>query len=213
MRSFGANTTHHSPPKLIQKTTQNCLEIKTRRANFFFTWWDSVNLAAMALVGLCKSRVYFCRLRLIKRNTGRRPVRLKWYKNQHQLRHSGATARFWPISSDATTQVYVAPRSGALANPPHEQPRRTKRYMWVSLAWPGVAVRPNASWIATARTSRSLNRPIPRSRASAPPWPPCAPPCRLRANFHCASRRKGLFAAAPRRQKRYKALQSGASYR
>ena len=126
------------------------------------------------------------------------------YHQSASLAHSG---------DPETAQVYVAAAAGALANEPHEQPHRTARHMWVSLAWPGVAVRPNASWIATARTSRSLNRPIPRSRASAPPWPPCAPPCRLRANFHCASRRKGLFAAAPRRQKRYKALRSGASHR
>ena len=140
-------------PKLVQHSRN-----QNEACQLFYHLVGSAHLAAMALVGLCKSRVYFCRLRLIKRNTGRRPVRLKWYKNQHQLRHSGATARFWPISSDATTQVYVAPRSGALANPPHEQPRRTKRYMWVSLAWPGVAVRPNASLIATARPSCSLNR-------------------------------------------------------
>jgi hypothetical protein len=42
-------------------------------------------------------------------------------------------------------QVYIAATANALANQAHEQLRRTKRYMWVSLAWPGVAVRPNAS--------------------------------------------------------------------
>ena len=192
---------------------QNLPRNQNEAANFFFTWWDSVISTRMRLVGLCHLGVYFCRLRLIKRNTGRRPVRLKWYKNQQQLRHSGATARIWPISSDTTGQVYVAATARVLPNQPHEQPRRTKRYMWASLAWPGVAVRLNASWIAAARASRSLNRRSARSRASAPPWPPCAPPCRLRANFHCASRPKGLCAAAPRRQKRCKPLQDDASLR
>ena len=54
---------------------------------------------------------------------------------------------------------------------------------------------------------------ISEMRASVLPLPPCAPPCRTRADFHCASRRKGFGAAAPRRQKRCKALRSGASHR
>ena len=85
-------------------------------------------------------------------------MRLKWYQNQHQRRHSRATARIWPFWSDATAQVYVAATAGARPNQPHEQLRRTKRYMWVPVAWPGAAVRPNASFIAGARASCSLNR-------------------------------------------------------
>ena len=109
--------------------------------------------------------------------------------------------------------IYIAATAGALANQAHEQLRRTKRYMWVSLAWPGVAVRPNASWIVAARASRSLNQRSARSRASAPPLAPCAPPCRAPADFHCASRQKGLGGAAPRRQKRCKLLQDDRSLR
>jgi hypothetical protein len=165
------------------------------------------------LVGLWYSRVYIFRVRLIKRNAGRRPVRLKWYKNQYQRRHSRATARIWPFWSDAAAQVYVAATAGARHIPPHEQQRRTKRYMWVSMACAARATRLNGAHCAGARASCSLNRRQARSRASVPPLAPCAPPCRAPADFHCASRRKGLGAAAPRRQKRCKALRSAASHR
>jgi len=57
-----------------------------------------------------------------------------------------------------TAQVYIAATADALANQPHEQLRRTERYMWVLMACAGVAVRPNASLIAGARASRSLNQ-------------------------------------------------------
>ena len=152
---------HYAPlaPKLLTKTTAlNALEIKTRRPTFLSLGGDSGNLAAKALVGLCKSRVYFCRLRLIKRNTGRRPVRLKWYKNQQQLRHSGATARIWPISSDTTGQVYVAATARALPKQLHEQPRRIERHMWVPMACAARAARLNGAHCAGALALRSLNR-------------------------------------------------------
>ena len=41
--------------------------------------------------------------------------------------------------------IYIAATADALPNQLHEQLRRTERYMWVLVAWPGVAVRPNAS--------------------------------------------------------------------
>ena len=43
--SFGANPTHHSPPNC------NILEIKTRRANFFFSWWGLCDFGADAVGG------------------------------------------------------------------------------------------------------------------------------------------------------------------
>ena len=75
-----------------------------------------------------------------------------------------------------TAGIYVAATAGAPPNQPHEQLRRTKRYMRVLVAWPGVAVRPNASFIAGARASCSLNRRQARSRASVPPWRPARRP-------------------------------------
>ena len=169
--------------------------------------------ARMRLVGLCDFGVYIFRLRLVKRNARRRPMRLKWCQNQQQRRHSRATARIWPFWSDAAAQVYVAATVGARPNPPHEQQRRTKRYMWVPMACAARATRLNGAHCAGTRASCSLNRRQARSRASVPPLAPCAPPCRARADFQCASRRKGLGAAAPRRQKRCKALKTGASHR
>jgi len=68
-----------------------------------------------------------------------------------------------------TAGIYVAATAGAPPNQPHEQLRRTKRYMRVLVAWPGVAVRPNASFIAGAQRivfSQSTTSEIESFRAS-----------------------------------------------
>ena len=77
-----------------------------------------------------------------------------WERREPSMKARFASACWRPRAG----RIYIAATAGAVANQPHEQLRRTERYKWVLVAWPGVAVRLNASLIAAARASRSLNR-------------------------------------------------------
>ena len=88
-------------------------------------------------------------------------------------------------------QIYIAATARALANQPHEQLRRTERYMWVLVAWPGVAVRPNASDNAEPSGASHCDPPKrtkkkPKAAAPVHVHPSTAPrQCTFRAPLRC----------------------------
>jgi hypothetical protein len=76
----------------------------------------------------------------------RRPAPPEALQGASERRELSVKARFaHRRQAPRAAPIYVAATAGALVNQAHEQLRRTERYMWVLVAWPGVAVRPNAS--------------------------------------------------------------------
>ena len=100
----------------------------------------------------------------------RRPAPPEALQGASERRELSVKARFaHRRQAPRAAPIYIAATAGALVNQAHEQLRRTERYMWVLVAWPGVAVRPNASFIAGAQRivfSQSMTSEIESFRAS-----------------------------------------------